>query len=49
MTTTKKVILAGTCVLLVSAVVYIFSQDAKRKKYIQTSVPPDYALKLINK
>lgn len=47
MTKTTKIIIALTGVVIISAFVYAISEDAKRKRYDNTVVPPDYALKLI--
>lgn len=44
-----KIILAAAGLLVLSGAVIIYSQDAKRKKYMRTIVPPEYALSLINK
>ena len=49
MTQTKKVILIGSALLLVSGVFFLFSQDAKKKRYNRTVVPPEYALRLIKR
>jgi hypothetical protein len=49
MTTKTKIILSCAGLLLISGVVYVFSQDARRKRYDNTVVPPEYALKLIKK
>lgn len=50
MSKTAIVILVGSGVLLAAgAMLYVFSQDARRKKAYSTPVPPDYALAMIKK
>lgn len=50
MSRTGKIVVIGAGVLLVTgALLFIFGQDAKRKKAYSTAVPPDYAQEMIRK
>lgn len=46
--TAKILIITAGTLIIAGSLLYIYSQDARRKKAYNTPVPPDYALRIID-